>query len=99
MQLAHTRLADSQHLPNFLQVQFFVVIQRQHQLLALGQVGNGINQGLLKAFVFEIAKRLRMETRGVFLQLAVLPFLQQIIEAEQTTAQRIAENAVILIET
>ncbi len=99
MQLAHTRLADPQHLTDFLQIQFFVVIQRQHQLFTLGQVGDGVGQRLLKTFILEITERLRVETGSVFLELAMIAFLQQIVEAEQATAQRIAQNAVILVET
>ncbi|MCY1178910.1 hypothetical protein D9M73_192840 [compost metagenome] len=57
MQLADPRLADTQHLTDFLQVQFFVVIQRQHQALTLGQVRDGIGQRGLEAFFFQIMGR------------------------------------------
>ncbi len=44
MDLTDTGLTDTQHLANLLQIQFFIVVQRQHELLALGQCGDGGRQ-------------------------------------------------------
>lgn len=40
MYLANPGLTDTQHLANFLEVHFFIVIKHQHQLFTLGQLIN-----------------------------------------------------------
>ena len=75
MQLADTGFADPQHLADFLEVQFFVVIQRQDQSLTLRQIGNRVRQRALETFVFQVTRRLKMCTCAVLMQPLVFAVL------------------------
>src|SRR5690606_12015397 len=64
--LADARLAHAEHRADLLQVQFLLVVQRQHQLLAFGQHGDGLAQLLAELAAFEHLLRGRAAAgRGV----------------------------------
>lgn len=44
MNLAYPALADAKHCTNLLEVQFFLVIQAQHQFFPFRQVFNGLSE-------------------------------------------------------
>ncbi|MCY1434831.1 hypothetical protein D9M71_509060 [compost metagenome] len=99
MQLADARLADTQDLTDFLEVQLFVVVQRQHQALTLRQVGDSLGQGSLEALLLQAARRFDLATGAILMQPFVLAVLQQVVEAEQAAAQGIVQDPVVIIET
>src|SRR5277367_1533873 len=51
VQLADARFGDFQHGADLLQIQLLLVVEREHQLLALGQLFNGIDDGLTQRIV------------------------------------------------
>ncbi|MCY1433460.1 hypothetical protein D9M71_494880 [compost metagenome] len=100
MQLADPRFADAQHLADLLQIQLFVVIQRQHQPFTLRQLADGLGQGGLKTLVLQPAGWLVVQQRGVFPQsAALLAVLQKVVEAVQPAALGVGENRVVIVET
>src|SRR5690606_21166727 len=53
--LAHARLAHAQHRADLAQVQFLLVVQRQHQALAFGQAGDRLGQRVAECGLLERA--------------------------------------------
>src|SRR5690606_36639185 len=86
--------ADAQHGADFLEIQLLVVIQRQYQPLPLRQLVDCLGQRLAKSRVLQ-----PLEGRSLGFGCAGGPGFQQLVEDEQPTARRSAENRMIFLET
>src|SRR5690606_16867932 len=94
--LADPRLADRQHRADLAQVELLLVVQRQHQLLAFGQVADGAAERFAERGVLELARRRRVGG-GRQPRLAVV-LLQVRIQADQLAARGVLQHAVVLVE-
>src|SRR5690606_32174542 len=99
VQLADPGFADPQYLADFLQIQFFVVIQRQDQAFALRQLGDGVGQRRLESLVLQAVQGPAVTAADILVQAAMLAVLHQVVEAEQAAAQSVAKDAVVILET
>src|ERR1700733_2247813 len=93
MQLTDARFGDFEHRANLLQIQLLLVVQRQHQTLALGQRLYRLDDRLAQRRIERACLRIgggigQAIERGVF---AV-----GIVQAQQLAAERILHDALVL---
>src|SRR6185437_6161267 len=95
VQLAHSGFGHTQHRADFLEVEFFLVIKGDHQLLALRQ---RIDRGLdpFAMFLAEQPGDGRLRAFGVVFRLAV--FLDHFLERQQIATVGVSEQLLVLGE-
>src|SRR5690242_20424143 len=92
--LAHARLAHAEHGADFLEVHFLLVVQRHHQLLALGQPADRLDQRRAHAVVLDAFVRAEAVLVGHVEHAGVLAVVRG-GEAEQARGGRVGEHLVV----
>src|SRR6202789_2586885 len=96
--LTDARLGYLQHLADLAQIHVFVVVQRQHQLLALGQSTDGAGERIAKAGILDMVEGARPLVAGVVRGTRLILARPHLIEAEQAAAGRILHQLVIFLD-
>src|SRR5690606_29621382 len=90
-------LADRQDFADLLEIELFIVVQRQHQALPLGQGANGLRQTLLKSSSLKpFEGAWSVLSNGVRDRLSVV---DQFLKTEQAATGTVLQAGVIFFET
>src|SRR5690606_30269382 len=94
--LAGARLAYAQHRADLAQVQFLLVVQRQHQAFAFGQAIDGRGQRIAERALLELACGIGVAVAGQA-RLAVV-FVHVRVQAHQLPARGVLDHGVVLVQ-
>jgi hypothetical protein len=98
VQLANARLGHAQHLSDLAQVEFFLVVKAHHELLALGEILDGLHQGAPQVGVLDQAERVGTLVDDVAVEEVLVVSAAEILEIDELVPARVLQDLLVLRE-